>query len=65
MKITCEFLAAWLGCRFQSERAGSLVEYALLLMLIVAACAAAVKVLGGNTKGLLDNAALQVTTTAP
>lgn len=41
-----EFIKAWLTSRIRSERAASLVEYALLVALIAVVCIAAVSFIG-------------------
>ena len=43
------------GDRFRSDRAASLVEYALLLALIALVCVAAVGVVGTNTGAGLES----------
>ncbi len=46
--VTYQFMSAWLTSRIRSERAASLVEYALLVALIAVVCIAAVTFLGRN-----------------
>jgi pilus assembly protein Flp/PilA len=48
MLTTYEFIQAWLVAKTKSERAASLVEYALLVALIAVVCIAAVTQLGGK-----------------
>lgn len=49
-------LEAWIRSRFRSDRGASLVEYALLLVLIVLVCIAAVTALGGTTSSSYSEA---------
>ena len=49
-------LEAWIRSRFSSDRGASLVEYALLLVLIVLVCIAAVTALGGTTSASYSEA---------
>jgi pilus assembly protein Flp/PilA len=49
-----QFFTTWLSTKSRSERAASLVEYALLVALIAVVCVAAVSFLGTNTKGQLS-----------
>jgi pilus assembly protein Flp/PilA len=44
--VSYEFLRAWIRAHVASERAASLVEYALLVALIAVVCIAAVTTLG-------------------
>lgn len=46
--VTYQFMSAWLTSRIRSERAASLVEYALLVALIAVVCIAAVTFLGST-----------------
>jgi len=50
MLLTFEFTAAWLTARSRTDRAASLVEYALLVALIAVVCIAAVTTLGKKAK---------------
>ncbi|MEO8692163.1 MAG: Flp family type IVb pilin [Acidimicrobiales bacterium] len=44
--VSYEFLSTWIRAHIASERAASLVEYALLVALIAVVCIAAVTTLG-------------------
>ncbi len=46
MVISGSYLAVWLRAHLKSERAASLVEYALLVALISVVCIAAITTLG-------------------
>ena len=46
MLVSVQFLSAWMTSRVRSERAASLVEYALLVGLIAVVCIVAVSTLG-------------------
>ena len=46
MTVSYEFLSIWIRAHIVSERAASLVEYALLVALIAVVCIAAVTTLG-------------------
>ena len=49
MLIAVEHLTTWLHARFAgSERGASMVEYALLLVLVAVVCIAAIRLLGQN-----------------
>ena len=50
MLVLTHFLHAWLASRPRTERAASLVEYALLVALIAVVCIAAVTSLGRKAK---------------
>jgi pilus assembly protein Flp/PilA len=44
--VSYQFLSVWIRAHIASERAASLVEYALLVALIAVVCIAAVTTLG-------------------
>ena len=55
MLTSYEFIQAWLTSKVRSERAASLVEYALLVALIAVVCIAAVMTLGNKSKSSFDS----------
>ncbi len=50
MLVNFDFVKAYLSSKVRSERAASLVEYALLVALIAVVCIAAVSTLGGKAR---------------
>jgi len=49
MIASFQHLRTWITCRIDDDRGASLVEYALLLVLIAIVCLAAVTALGATT----------------
>ena len=60
MTLSYEFISAWIQAKTSSERAASLVEYALLIALISAVCIAAVTTLGSHASTTLNTAATSI-----
>jgi len=60
MTLSYEFTLAWLRAKTRSERAASLVEYALLVALIGIVCVAAVTTLGKHASTTLNKAATSI-----
>jgi pilus assembly protein Flp/PilA len=60
MTLSYEFISAWLQARTGSERAATLVEYALLVALIGVVCIAAVTTLGSHASTTLNKAATTI-----
>jgi pilus assembly protein Flp/PilA len=60
MPLSIGFISAWLQAKTSSERAASLVEYALLVALISAVCIAAVTTLGSHASTTLNTAATSI-----
>lgn len=52
-----QFISAWLQAQTKSERAASLVEYALLVALIAVVCIVAVTTLGTSASDNFDSIA--------
>jgi pilus assembly protein Flp/PilA len=52
--VSYEFLKAWVSAHIASERAASLVEYALLVALIAVVCIAAVTTLGKSASSKFE-----------
>ena len=55
-------IALWFTSRIKSDRAASLVEYALLLALISVVCIGALSMFGGNNSGSVDTSANSIIT---
>lgn len=53
--LNYEFLKTYLATKVRSERAASLVEYALLVALIAVVCIVAVTTLGENAASKFDS----------
>jgi pilus assembly protein Flp/PilA len=52
--VSYQFLSVWIRAHIASERAASLVEYALLVALIAVVCIAAVTTLGKSASSKFD-----------
>ena len=55
MLTTFEFVAAWLRTKTTSEKGASLVEYALLIVLIAIVCIVALQFLGDRASEQFDS----------
>ncbi len=55
--ISCQFLAAWVRSRFDSDQGASLVEYAMLIALIAVVCLGAITLLGNNASSTFNSTA--------
>lgn len=53
--MSLSFLTTWFTARIRSERAASLVEYALLIGLIALVCIVGVTTLGGKASSSYDS----------
>ncbi len=60
MLTTYQFIQAYVSAKCKSERAASLVEYALLVALIAVVCIMAVSTLGSNASEKFDSVATEI-----
>jgi pilus assembly protein Flp/PilA len=61
MKMTFDFISAWITAQVDDDRGASLVEYALLVALIAVVCIAALTTLGSNTSAKFDEVGSSLT----